>query len=642
MYFDAKNQDLSWRVLEGFGNERITITNKLLLKDGKPWLPVMGEMHYSRVPWQRWEETLLKMKAGGIDVVASYVFWLHHEEEKGRWNFEGSCDIRRFIQTCHKVGLEFCLRIGPWAHGEARHGGFPDWLVEECGDSLRTDKEPYFSHACDFIRAMCGQVRGERLFGIQIENELLDQPVYMEKIRQLVVDCGVTAPLFTATGWGNADLPDTVLPMYGGYPEAPWAGHTRVLDPNPNCFFSYVREDGNIGSDMLGKYTGRATQKVCDTPFMSCELGGGNQVTFIRRPLFVSRDVEALAVCKLGSGMNLLGYYMYAGGVNPVGKTTTQESKASGYWNDCPVISYDFQSPIGDMGQLRESWVRLGYINRFLHSFGEMLAPMNAAMPDTMPTALNDTETLRCGLRTDGRGGFLFVNNHIRLEKLPARQETVVFGFDGGDVTVSLEVPEDGSFFIPVNLTLGGLRFDYMTAQPVERGEKSVTLVEIPGMTPAVVLPGGERVRLVAGINRIGETDVILVPYDTYRPTELTETEVERRENQIDPGLLMGHLPVQDRSHEYIVRWNEGDKYLVIRAEGNVAGFYAGGRLISDQYLYGDAWVIDLRHLEEKEGCIKIQPFSEEEQANHYLEVPFVAGAHTPRVWVCREETLCI
>lgn len=27
--------------------------------------------------------------------------------------------------------MKVWLRIGPWAHGECRNGGFPDWLVKK-------------------------------------------------------------------------------------------------------------------------------------------------------------------------------------------------------------------------------------------------------------------------------------------------------------------------------------------------------------------------------------------------------------------------------------------------------------------------------------------------------------------------------
>ena len=54
-----------------------------LLKNGKPWFPVMGELHYSRYPKKLWPEALAKMKAGGVTVVSSYIFWIHHEEKEG-------------------------------------------------------------------------------------------------------------------------------------------------------------------------------------------------------------------------------------------------------------------------------------------------------------------------------------------------------------------------------------------------------------------------------------------------------------------------------------------------------------------------------------------------------------------------------
>ena len=50
MYFNASSLPPSPAILEGFGDERITVTDRMLLKNGKPWLPVMGEVHYSRIP----------------------------------------------------------------------------------------------------------------------------------------------------------------------------------------------------------------------------------------------------------------------------------------------------------------------------------------------------------------------------------------------------------------------------------------------------------------------------------------------------------------------------------------------------------------------------------------------------------------
>ena len=54
-------------------------TNRFLTRDGSPWIPVAGEMHYSRLAADRWDTELAKMAAAGIDVVSTYVFWNHHE-----------------------------------------------------------------------------------------------------------------------------------------------------------------------------------------------------------------------------------------------------------------------------------------------------------------------------------------------------------------------------------------------------------------------------------------------------------------------------------------------------------------------------------------------------------------------------------
>ena len=89
---------------------------------------MVGEFHHARYPRDEWREELLKMKAGGIDTVSTYVFWIHHEEERGKWNWSGRRSLRDFIKTAQEAGLKVIVRLGPWCHGEVRNGGFPDWV----------------------------------------------------------------------------------------------------------------------------------------------------------------------------------------------------------------------------------------------------------------------------------------------------------------------------------------------------------------------------------------------------------------------------------------------------------------------------------------------------------------------------------
>lgn len=52
------------------GNE-IRVNNIYMEIGGKPVLPVMGEFHYVRTDHRYWRDTLLKMKASGVDMVAT-------------------------------------------------------------------------------------------------------------------------------------------------------------------------------------------------------------------------------------------------------------------------------------------------------------------------------------------------------------------------------------------------------------------------------------------------------------------------------------------------------------------------------------------------------------------------------------------
>src|SRR5579872_1719782 len=104
----------------------IGINSMYLTREGSPWLPVMGEFHYSRVPESEWEEELLKMKSAGVQIVSTYVIWIHHEEIEGKVDWSGERDLRRFVELCGRNGLYVIARIGPWTHGEVRNGGFPE------------------------------------------------------------------------------------------------------------------------------------------------------------------------------------------------------------------------------------------------------------------------------------------------------------------------------------------------------------------------------------------------------------------------------------------------------------------------------------------------------------------------------------
>ncbi len=79
-------------------------------------------------PASYWEESILKMKAGGINTIATYVFWNIHERVEGSFDWQGDLNLKRFLELIEKNGMYAIVRMGPFCHGEIRNGGLPDWI----------------------------------------------------------------------------------------------------------------------------------------------------------------------------------------------------------------------------------------------------------------------------------------------------------------------------------------------------------------------------------------------------------------------------------------------------------------------------------------------------------------------------------
>ena len=135
----------------------------------------MGEFQYSRYPASEWEQEILKMKAGGVTIVSTYVFWIHHEEIEGHFDWSGQRDLRRFVELAGKHGMLVWVRVGPWDHGEVRNGGLPDWLLQKC--ATRENDPAYLKYVARFYGEIGRQLKGlfwkdgGPIAGVQIENE---------------------------------------------------------------------------------------------------------------------------------------------------------------------------------------------------------------------------------------------------------------------------------------------------------------------------------------------------------------------------------------------------------------------------------------------------------------------------------------
>ena len=491
----------------------VSVDSASLLLNGQPWAAVMGEFHFTRYPASGWREELLKMKAGGITIVSTYVFWIHHEEIEGQWNWSGDRDLREFVKIAGDLGLKVIVRCGPWCHGEVRNGGFPDWLVAT-GWKLRSVDPSYMAKVTELYGQIATQLKGELwkdggpVIGIQLDNEYEGPADYMIALKRIAREQGLDVPLYTRTGWTRITTPmpfGEIIPLYGAYAEGFWSRELTSMPGNFwNAFrFSALRFDDNIANEELGKRDVRDAPDVAKYPYLTCEIGGGMMSSYHRRILVNPEDVVATTLVKLGSGSTSPGYYMYQGGINPEGSQATlmeaQATKITNY-NDLPVRNYDFQAPLGAFGQIRPQYHLLRRLHLFLGEFGESFARMGTSMPDIRPGPKGDTTTLRWAVRSDGTSGYVFVNNYERSLEMPAKNavqfELTLPNGRASFPAAPVDIPADSAFFWPFNMDLGhGVRLAYATAQPEcaidVDGLRTVFFAETKGV-PATFSIAGE------------------------------------------------------------------------------------------------------------------------------------------------------
>ncbi len=499
----------------------LTVTDRAVLRGGVGFVPVSGELHYSRLPRARWGERLRQLRAAGISLASTYVIWNHHSSARGDARFDGNLDVGAFVDEVEAAGLELVLRIGPWVHGEVRNGGFPDW-VQDADLEHRSDDPAYLALVTEWFGQLAGALAGRArpggpIVGIQLENELYDRPEHLVTLKRLAREAGISAPLWTATAWGGAELPDgEVFPLFSGYADGFWADPEDDWHPSfrAHFFFSHEWDDPGVGADV------RATQGFADSgtietdlhgfPPATCELGSGMATAYHRRPVLGAADIAALANVTIGNGSAWQGYFMYVGGVNPAPQL--QESHATAYPNDMPEFGYDFHAPIGQSGDLHPSAAPLRLQHAFLAAFGDRLADMTSTLPDVLPSGQDDTSTLRWALRSDGAQGVVVIAQHQPYE--PVADAEGALRVILADEEIAFPAPTVPSGTIarwPVAWRVGGSLVDWATASLLtELPGGTLVLVAEPGLDPRVSLDG--KVYAGDGMHRSGAARVLVVP----------------------------------------------------------------------------------------------------------------------------------
>lgn len=469
--------------------EEISFTNYYMLKNGTPFFGVSGEFHFSRMSDERWEDELIKMKLCGINVVATYFFWIHHEEEEGIFRFDGCRNLRKFLELCGKYGFYVILRVGPFDHGEVRNGGLPDWMYGKPFE-VRSLNEGFLKYVKRLYLQVAEQVKGlffkdnGPVIGVQIDNEYMHSSApweittgisnewvfggdegndYMLTLKALAADCGLLPVFYTCTGWGGAAAPDSMLPLWGGYSFRPWMFYSYKGEhpaTEEYVYQDYHNNDVVCTSDFKPNYEPETK------PYSCCEMGGGMTCSYYYRFQLPFKSIDAMANIKIASGCNFLGYYMFQGGSNPLGKYGTFMNESQ-----VPRISYDYQAALGEFGQVRESYRRLKNIHYFVRQFGGEFCGLRTVLPvGASDIAPKDDKTLRYAVRTDGKKGFLFINNYQDHFSLPDRHnEEIMLQLESEKLTWNIGIAGDENAILPFHFNMDGIDLVQASAQAVTR-----------------------------------------------------------------------------------------------------------------------------------------------------------------------------
>ncbi len=484
----------------------ISVNNFYMSIDGRPVIPVMGEFHYSRYPREQWEEEILKMKAGGVTVLPTYVFWSLHEEVEGQFRWDGQRDLRYFLELCKKHQMPVIIRIGPFCHGEIRSGGFPDWLFAKPLEVRSNDPE-YLKLVKRLYQEIGRQMRGlyykdgGPVIGCQVENEMQHSAApwaicypgeqndytaasynageanigvevqarkatgaemgdeHMRILKRMAEEAGIVTPFYTATGWGNAAVIEgEAIPVTAAYTYPFW---DKVPQMSPFLMFKDLTREADYSPTRYNPQ---------DYPSFCAEMGAGIQMIYSSRPIVTAKAAEGLMVRTLGSGSNGIGYYMYHGGSTPkqIGGVGSFQDEPMGM----PKVSYDFQAPLGEFGLEGKMYRNLRLLHSFLADFGDRLAPMETVLPEGWQKMKPDNrDDLRWAVRMKDDKGFVFMINfqdHDTLRhdmrdlqlKLDLKNETLKIPSNG-----TFMLPKDESVILPFNLDMDGTLLKYATAQ---------------------------------------------------------------------------------------------------------------------------------------------------------------------------------
>ncbi len=356
------------------------------MMDGKPFKVISGAFHFFRTVPEYWEDRLLKLKALGCNTVETYIPWNLVEPVQGTYNFDGFCDVEKFLDMAKDLGLYAIVRPSPYICAEWEFGGLPAWLLKDRNMRLRVSYKPFLDAVESYYKVLLPKLvphqidRGGNVILVQIENEYgyyANDHEYMKTMRDLLIAGGITVPLITSDG---------------PYHESFRGGSVPGAHPTGN-FGSKTKER----FDVLSEYT-EGGPLMCAEFWVGWFDHWGNGGHMKGNLVQSAEDLDEML--KTGN----VSIYMFEGGTN------FGFMNGSNYYDELTpdVTSYDYDGILTEDGQITEKY------RKYQEIIGKYADIPRVEIPDTI--IRKSYGTLKC---TDRVSLFSVLDDISSPVKLP-------------------------------------------------------------------------------------------------------------------------------------------------------------------------------------------------------------------------------
>ncbi len=354
--------------------ELLTYDEKSFIINGERVFLYGGEMHYFRVPGELWEDRLMKMQRAGANFVSIYIPWNWHEQEEGKYLWDGDRDLKRFLQLCKKYNLYVALKPGPYICAEWDNGGFPDWLLPK-RLKLRLFDDKYLKHIKKWFTEVGRVIKpylftnGGNVILIQVENEydhLIEQQreiiisqqdakKYLMKLLQYVREAGIDILPFTNEG---------------GFIQGTEIIETRTFYPNIPWLWMWEFNDFDKKIELSKK--GQPGKPVCIFELQAGWFGQFGKPIF-NVPAELTDAIMRNVLVK--DGASLLNLYMFVGGTTFPYWGCRGDARGSGDMKAVgSITSFDFSgAPIHEWGVIGEKFYHFRTMSLFLKQFSDLI-----------------------------------------------------------------------------------------------------------------------------------------------------------------------------------------------------------------------------------------------------------------------------